>query len=226
MLALQSIVAAYGGRAVLRSVSFAASAGQVTGLIGHNGAGKSTLLRVIAGVLPCESGRVELDAKEITKTALGERLEMGIAYVPQGNRVFSKLTVRENLIVGVGRSGGPKGAAAAEKFPALTSLMEKPAGLLSGGEKQMLVMAMALSRRPRVLLLDEPSLGLSSVAATKTMELVEQTKRDGMTVVIAEQNVGLLLGIADRICALRSGTVVFDGTATELDEPEMRRIFL
>jgi branched-chain amino acid transport system ATP-binding protein len=229
MLELHSIVAGYGGSSVINEVSLTVRPNEVLGLIGHNGAGKSTLLKVVSGVLAPYSGGLTFETREVTKATLSERLEMGIAYVPQGNRVFARLTVRENVLVGLGRRSDARKAVdtACDVFPQLAPLLGMFAGLLSGGQKQMLAIASALAMRPRLLLLDEPSLGLAPEAVVKTFDLIRKMRDGGLTMIVAEQHVAEALRVSDHVCALRSGAVVFDGDPSALSTKEtLRTVFL
>jgi ABC-type branched-subunit amino acid transport system ATPase component len=223
MLDFEDVSAGYSNRLILRSVSLRIDAGTIFGLIGHNGSGKSTLLRTIAGVLRSTAGRISFDGHDVERRSLQERQHLGIALVPQGNRVFAQLTGRENLQVCV-RERGQLNSALDEtcaQFPALTSCLARRAGLLSGGQKQMLSIAMALVRKPRLLLLDEPALGLASGAIGETFKLLQRLRASGLTLVVAEQNVTQLLGVADRVCALRNGQIAFLDKPALLAEPSV-----
>ena len=230
MLSVDGLSAKYDGREALRNVTVTAAARTVCGLIGHNGAGKSTLLRAVMGLIRPTAGSVRFDECDIGDLSVKDRLARGIALVPQGNRVFDRLTVKENLLINaIGREQQAVIlAGACERFPTLWELMARPAGVLSGGERQTLALAMAMIGSPRLLLLDEPSAGLDSRAVGLAFDTLTQLRTDcEITMVVAEQNVAALLGFADMIYALRAGEVVFQGPPLELNSPDrLRAVFL
>ncbi|MGH9893944.1 MAG: ABC transporter ATP-binding protein [bacterium] len=206
---------------------------EVVALIGHNGAGKSTLLKAVFGMLPIWTGSVALDGMRLNTPTPQDLLRAGVAYVPQGNRVFADLTVRENLDMGgVILSNGVRLKDGFERvftlFPALKSRLRQRAGTLSGGEKQMLAFANALVLSPRLLLLDEPSLGLAPPLLAEALQRIEQISCDsGTAVLIVEQKVREVLRIARRVYVLRNGQVSFCGAANELfDDVKLREIYL
>ena len=215
LVRIEGIHAAYRKKEILRGVSFTAKRGEVIAIIGPNGAGKSTLLKVIAGFLNPARGRVWLNDQEITTLAPDRRVSLGLAYCIQGGRVFPNLTVAENLDLGSAilsdeeREEG--NAAALEIFSGLKGLFARRAGLLSGGERQALAIAMALSRRPRLLLLDEPSAGLSPKLVQDMVEKVREVNRAwATTVLLVEQNVREALNISHRALALLEGEVALE----------------
>jgi branched-chain amino acid transport system ATP-binding protein len=232
-LDVANLVTGYGKKQVIDGVSMTVGTGEIVALIGHNGAGKSTLLKAVFGLIPIWSGDVYFNGALWPKPLPRALLRAGVAYVPQGNRVFTDLTVRENLEIG-GVTLPTKQAVkdGIERvftlFPMLGDRMKQRAGTLSGGEKQMLSLANALVLSPKMLLLDEPSLGLASPLVSDALKRIREINRDfGVTVLIVEQKVREVLKIADRAVVLRTGRVSFDGLATELrDDSKLREVFL
>lgn len=233
ILRVEALVTGYGKKQVLNGVSLEVACGEIVALIGHNGAGKSTLLKAVFGLLPIWRGRVFYDGVMVTSPKPCELLRSGIAYVPQGNRVFTDLTVHENLEMG-GTSLPTKQAVieGMERvftlFPALKERLKQRAGTLSGGEKQMLALGNALILAPKLLLLDEPSLGLAPQLVSQALGRIQRISKDaGMTVVIVEQKVREVLKIAQRVYVLRTGQVSFDGSADILnDDTKLREVYL
>ncbi len=233
LLSVKGLEAGYGQKKVLSGISVDVAAGEIVAIVGHNGAGKSTFLRAVFGVLPMWAGTVELDGTSIgTPTPVG-LLHAGVAYVPQGNRVFPDLTVRENLEVGCTTLlRGERLAASVERaftlFPVLAARAEQRAGSLSGGEKQMLALANVLILSPRLLLLDEPSLGLAPPLVAGVLQRIQQMSRDsGAAVLIVEQKIREVLKIASRVYVFRGGTVSFSGPTQSLaDVATLRSVFL
>ncbi len=220
MLDVDGLTTRYGAIAALRSASLHVGSGEVIGLIGPNGAGKTTLLGSIAGLLSPDAGTVRFDGADITGAAPEKLLRSGLALVPEHRRIFVDLTVEENL-----RIGGITVKAAeradlldemAETFPVLRDKWETPAGYLSGGEAQQLAIARALMSRPRLLMMDEPSLGLAPVLVDLVFELIERLRSEGRTLLVVEQNAHRMLEVADRAYVLRSGEIVAEGTGSEL----------
>lgn len=233
LLLLATLVTGYGKKQVLNGVSLGVAPGEIVALIGHNGAGKSTLLKAVFGMLPIWSGSVSLDGAPLNRPSPRELLRVGVAYVPQGNRVFGDLTVRENLEIAGGTL--PVDVRLKDRiqhvftlFPALTARLRQRAGTLSGGEKQMLALANALILSPRLLLLDEPSLGLAPPRVTDALQRIQQISRDsGAAILVVEQKVRQVLRIANRVCVLRNGEVSYSGTAESLhDEAKLREVYL
>ncbi|MGD0209181.1 MAG: ABC transporter ATP-binding protein [Verrucomicrobiota bacterium] len=223
----------YGKKQIINDVSLKVEQGQIVALIGHNGAGKSTLLKAIFGMIPIWQGRVLLDGVVKPKPTPREMLHSGVAYVPQGNRVFTDLTVQENLEMGgITLSKKELLKEGIERvftlFPALKPRLKQRAGTLSGGEKQMLALANALILSPKLLLLDEPSLGLAPPLVSEALGRIQQINRDsGVTVLIVEQKVREVLKIAHRVYVLRTGRVSFTGRAEELkDDAKLREVYL
>ena len=233
LLEVCALTTGYGKKLVVNDVSLNITAGEIVALIGHNGAGKSTLLKAIFGVLPIWHGHLTLDGRNVATPSPRELLELGVVYVPQGNRVFSGLTVRENLEIGEGmltnrhhlRSGIERALAT---FPDLAPRLRQQAGTLSGGEKQMLALANALILSPQLLLLDEPSLGLAPFLASRTLAHIEQISKLNMTaILLVEQRVREALKIAHRVYVLRNGQIGFAGLSHDLrDDDRLQEVFL
>ena len=220
-LVLSSVSIARAGLTICRDVSLEVPAGQVTVLLGPNGAGKTTLLEGISGALPLAGGRIELDGVDVTRASALRRARAGIAHVEQGRTVFSELTVRENLVA----AGGPGSLDRAyELFPRLRERQDSRAVLLSGGEQQMLVIARAVSRDARVLLLDELSLGLAPVIVRQLMTLVRQLADEGRAVLLVEQFAALALGISDTAHVVQRGSILLSERAEVLrSRPDLLR---
>jgi len=232
LLGVRGLVTGYGKKQVLNGVSLEVSAGEIVALVGHNGAGKSTLLKAAFGLLPIWQGQVSLDGKALNAPNPREMLRAGVAYVPQGNRVFTDLTVRENLeVAGTALPNKASRNEGIERglglFPALRPRLRQRAGTLSGGEKQLLALANALVVAPRLLLMDEPSLGLAPQLVTEALRHVQEINRDsGVTVLIVEQKVREVLKISGRVYVLRTGSITFSGPAGTLDDDALRRVYL
>lgn len=221
-LILEHVSAGYGDLSVLHDVSFAAETGSVVAIVGANGAGKTTLLSTIAGLIRPSAGRILLDGADIARRRADELPGLGLAMVPEGGRLFPFMTVEENLELGAYTPAARAGMAVrmqevAQAFPVLMERRGQLAGKLSGGERQMCAIARALMCRPRLLLLDEPSVGLSPLMAEKVLEIVAGLARnEGLTVVIVEQRVTEVLEIADEAHVIDDGRIVRSGTAGEL----------
>ncbi len=232
LLGVDGLVTGYGKKQVLNGVSLDVASGEIVALIGHNGAGKSTLLKAVFGLLPVWQGSVVFQDAKLNSHNPRKMLELGAAYVPQGNRVFTDLTVRENLeMAGITLSDGARLEKGIERvfslFPALKPRLRQRAGTLSGGEQQMLALASALILSPRLLLLDEPSLGLAPPLVSQALARVHQiSKESGASVLIVEQKVREVLKIAHRVCVLRNGRVSFFGTTDSLNDERLRQVYL
>ncbi len=233
LLRVSSLVTGYGKKQVLTGVSLNVAVGEIVALIGHNGAGKSTLLKAVFGLLPIWKGQVAYNGNDLHSPKPWELLRAGIAYVPQGNRVFTDLTVRENLEMGgVTLPTKAKLKEGMERvftlFPALMNRLRQRGGTLSGGEKQMLALANALILSPRLLLLDEPSLGLSPPLVTEALARIPQINHNsGVAVLIVEQKVREVLKISQRVYVLRNGSVSFSGRTEALrDDARLREVYL
>jgi branched-chain amino acid transport system ATP-binding protein len=229
LLEVTGLSARYGAVAALRDVSLEVRAGELVALIGANGAGKSTLLRAIAGLVAPAAGRVTLDGRDVTGQAPEAMIRAGVALVPERRRIFAPLTVLDNLELGGyalprGRDFRSRLEAGVEEayrlFPVLRRRRDQLAGTLSGGEQQMLAIARALMTRPRLLLCDEPSLGLAPLVVAEIMRLLSTLREAGTTILLVEQNARMALRSADRAYVLEVGSVVLSGAATELLEDD------
>jgi branched-chain amino acid transport system ATP-binding protein len=231
MLSVRGLTTRYGSIAALRDASIDVAAGELVGVVGPNGAGKSTLLNTVIGALRPAAGTVALDGADVTGLSPDRMLRRGVALVPERRRLFADLTVEENLLVAgvtVGRGDRRRRVdEVAELFPILRKRWRFPAGFLSGGEAQQLAIARALVSEPRLLLMDEPTLGLAPAMVDVLFELVDRLHRDGRTLLVVEQNARQLLALADRAYLLRTGDVVFGGPARELAEhPDLFDVYL
>ena len=221
---MSGLTTAYGEISALRDANLSVGSGEVVGLIGPNGAGKSTLLNTIAGLLVPRAGRVDFDGQDVSGRSPEELLRAGLALVPERRRIFVDLTVEENLrIGGVTIPASDRGELLNEKaelFPVLRDKWATSAGYLSGGEAQQLAIGRALMSRPRLLMMDEPSLGLAPILVDTVFQLVEALRDQGRTLLVVEQNATRMLEVADRAYVLRSGEVVAEGTGAELRSDE------
>jgi len=219
-LAIEHLDVCYGRTQVLFDVSLDVPSGTLACLMGRNGVGKTTLLNAMMGLLPVRSGRVLLDGRDLTREAPYRRARAGIGYVPQGHQVFPELTVRENLRVVVERgSGGDPGAIddALDIFPALATLLGRPAGLLSGGQAQQLAIARALVTRPDVLVLDEPTEGIQPSITLQIEETIARLHAMGLTILLVEQYVEFALRLAGRYGVMDGGRIVAAGDTSDAD---------
>lgn len=229
VLQLHDLTAGYKKESAIRSINLSAREGEVVGLVGANGAGKTTLMRAILGKLRIHSGRISVDGSDITYVLPHIRVRQGIAYVAQGGRVFPNLTVAECLLVAGGRSrNDDMRSMVFEIFPKVPTLLRQRAGSLSGGERQMLALSMALIQRPRILLLDEPSTGLAPNLVSDMMLMIASigaTLR--LTVLLAEQNVKAILPVVSRLVVLRTGDMVGEMLAESVkSDDDLRAILL
>ncbi len=220
MLELSDVRVYYGDIRALDGVSLRVDEGELVAIIGSNGAGKSTTLRTISGLLRARSGSVRYQGTEITRASTDHIVSLGISHCPEGRRVFRSMTVRENLVLG-GIQRPPSEADAeiermGELFPRLKERMDQAGGTLSGGEQQMLAIARALMSKPRLLILDEPSLGLAPLMVERVFEVVGELKRQGLTILLVEQNVHHALDAADRAYVMETGRITIEGSADEL----------
>lgn len=220
MLEVSGLNVYYGLIHALHDVSFRVEEGEVVALIGANGAGKTTILHTVSGLLQAKSGSVVFEGKDITKKPGHSIVKLGMGHVPEGRRVFAGLTVAENLRMGAYTR--PTGEIAAsikevyEWFPRLEERKNQLAGTLSGGEQQMLAMGRAMMSKPRILLLDEPSMGLSPLFVGEVFKIIEKVSAAGTTVLLVEQNAKKALSIADRAYVLETGNIIKEGVASEL----------
>jgi len=220
MLEIVGLSSGYGGPAVLKDVSLHVGVGEIVAVVGANGAGKSTLLNTVAGLLRPLGGVVQLNGVPIGGRPTERIVRAGLSLVPEGRQVVAPLSVEENLLVGAyGRKGGGAAdtlAAIYDRFPRLKERRRQPAGLLSGGEQQMLTIGRALMAGPRVLLLDEPSMGLAPLIVSEIFVLLGELNRQGLTVLLVEQNARKALALARRGYVLEGGRIVLEGPAEEL----------
>jgi branched-chain amino acid transport system ATP-binding protein len=221
MLKIKNLEAGYGRASVLRDVSVDVAKGGLTTVLGPNGAGKSTLLRCISGVVETRQGSVEFEGQRLDKLQAHEIVRLGVVHVPEGRQIFPELTVSEHLQLGAIAAGRPSSRPDVEAFifnmfPRLKERFTQPAGTLSGGEQQMLAFGRALMAEPKLLLLDEPSMGLAPVLVEQMLEVVRQLIRErGLTVLLVEQNTRLAMSLANVVYVLENGAIAFSGTRDE-----------
>jgi len=231
ILEVKNLEVSYGAIQALHGVSFEVEEGEIVTLIGANGAGKSTTLRTLSGLIRPKSGEIRYQGQDITRVPAHQIVAMGLCHVPEGRRVFSQLTVRENLEMG-GYVALPREVRARleevfRRFPRLKERERQLAGTLSGGEQQMLAIGRALMARPKLLLLDEPSMGLSPIMVQEIFRIIQDINAQGTTVLLVEQNANMALSIAHRAYVLETGRVVLSGPARELREhPAVRSAYL
>jgi len=228
MLTIDNVVTSYGMIKALKGVSLTAASGKVTCLLGPNGAGKTTLMFTIAGILKTQTGTITLDDTDLTRYSPVKIVEHGISLVPENRLVFPMMTVRENLETGAYLRVGKDRKAIADdlermfaRFPRLGERSDQPAGTLSGGEQQMLAIGRALMARPRILLMDEPSLGLAPLSVEEIFRIVEELNQAGVTIFLVEQNARMALRVADHFYLLEQGRVTFSGSPGALEEEEV-----
>ena len=228
MLEVNDLQVYYGVICALKGISFQVEEGEIVSLIGANGAGKTTTMQSISGLIPKKSGTVLFEGKDITKTPCHKIVHMGLTQVPEGRRIFQELTVYENLLMGAYTNKDQQRfkqdlESIYERFPRLAERRNQIAGTLSGGEQQMLAMSRAIMCHPRLLLLDEPSMGLSPLLVDQVFEIIKDINRDGTTILLVEQNAGKSLAISDRAYVLENGRIALSGTAAELAASEQVR---
>ena len=232
MLTVKDLNVYYGMIHALKNVSFEVNKGEIVALIGANGAGKTTTLHTVSGLLPAKSGVVEFEGKNITKTPGHQIVRHGMAHVPEGRRVFAGLTVYENLKMGAFTRNDKNEIADTlemvyNSFPRLKERSRQLAGTLSGGEQQMLAMGRALMAHPSLLLMDEPSMGLSPLFVSEIFKIIEQVNQQGVTILLVEQNAKKALSIANRAYVLETGHVVKSGDAKVLlDDEDIKKAYL
>ncbi|MGJ7614914.1 MULTISPECIES: ABC transporter ATP-binding protein [unclassified Variovorax] len=233
MLKIESVKVSYGAIEAVKGVSLEVRAGEVVTIIGANGAGKSTLLKSIVGLEPVAEGRVLIDGNDCTRVPAHQRVGLGVALSPEGRGVFPDQTVRENLMLGAYSRRGDKAFVdrAIERefarFPRLKERQHQPSGTLSGGEQQMLAIARALMSEPRLLLLDEPSLGLAPLIIKDIFDAIRQLRSSGLTILLVEQMAKQALGVADRAYVLETGRITLEGSGRELlDNPKVKAAYL
>lgn len=231
MLEISALTSCYGRIPALQSIHLRIAAGELVALVGANGAGKSTLLRALSGVQPIEDGSVVFQGVDITHASPRQRVRLGVVQVPEGRQVFAPLSVEDNLRLGgytqAARDSDAMLQTVYSMFPLLAERKQHPAGLLSGGQQQMLALGRALMGRPRLLLLDEPSMGLAPRIVADIFAAIRVLKARGTTIFLVDQNAQAALAIADRGYVLETGRIVLSGSSTELLNDEgMRRAYL
>lgn len=232
MLEVKELQVYYGVIQALKDVSFEVNQGEVIALIGANGAGKTTTLHTVTGLLPSKHGSIVFEGVDITKMPAHKIVEMGIAHVPEGRRVFSQLSVYENLIMGAYTRKDKKEIAdnlenVYKRFPRLKERKTQRAGTLSGGEQQMLAMGRALMSNPKMIVMDEPSMGLSPIFVNEIFDIIEKVSASGTTVLLVEQNAKKALSIADRAYVLETGKIVLSGDAKVLmNDDSIKKAYL
>ncbi|MBO5339316.1 MAG: ABC transporter ATP-binding protein [Clostridia bacterium] len=226
LLEVHDLEVNYGVIRAIKGISFEVNEGEIVTLIGANGAGKTTTMQSTVGLIPKKAGKVIFDGNDITKVPCHKIVHLGMTQVPEGRRIFQELTVYENLLMGAysikDKSGFKNDIESVyERFPRLAERRNQIAGTLSGGEQQMLAMGRAIMSHPKLLMLDEPSMGLSPLLVDQVFEIIKQINKDGTTVLLVEQNAGKSLAISDRAYVLENGEIVLSGTGKELSESEM-----
>jgi branched-chain amino acid transport system ATP-binding protein len=233
MLKAEAISASYGRIKVLKDVSISVDSGEIVCLVGANGAGKSTLLKVISGIVPAVSGKFLFEGQDITNKKPDFIVRSGLSHVPEGRQIFADLTVRQNLLLGSYVHNLPRQEmtrlfdSVFELFPILKSRLMQKAGTMSGGEQQMLAIGRGLMSQPKLLLLDEPSLGLAPLVVETILRIIQNLRSTGISILLVEQNVNAALQISDRAYVLETGTIVAEGKARELMEnDEIKKSYL
>jgi len=234
MLIVEDVFTSYGMIKALNGVNLSALEGEITCLLGPNGAGKTTLMFTIAGILRAQAGAIKFDGQSIERLSAAKVVEAGIALVPENRLVFPTMSVEENLVAGAFIRVAKDRAGVDDdiermytRFPVLKERSEQMAGTLSGGEQQMLALARALMSRPRILLMDEPSVGLAPLIVEEIFQIIRDVNADGMTIMLVEQNANMALSVADKFYLLEHGRVTFEGAPGELEQDDViRRAYL
>ena len=232
MLEVKNLQVYYGVIQAIKNVSFEVNEGEVIALIGANGAGKTTILQTVTGLIAAKNGEVLYEGTDLQKIPAHKIVSLGIAHVPEGRRVFSQLTVYENLLMGAyTRKDSEEIASSLEnvykRFPRLKERKNQYAGTLSGGEQQMLAMGRALMSHPKIILMDEPSMGLSPILVEEIFDIIKEISKSGTTVLLVEQNAKKALSIANRAYVLETGKIVLEGDANKLmDEESVKKAYL
>jgi branched-chain amino acid transport system ATP-binding protein len=232
VLSLEEVTAGYGNIRALHGVSLTVDEGEIVALIGANGAGKTSTLRAVSGLLPVESGRIVFRGVPLTGRDPAAIVAQGVVHVPEGRKIFSELTVAENLAIGSylhrdGATGRRRLDALLDRFPVLRERQWQPGGTLSGGEQQMLAIARGLMARPKLLLLDEPSMGLAPLLLQDVFDVIREINAEGTTILLVEQNAPMALGVASRAYVMESGRIVLQGDAETLQRDEqVKRAYL
>ena len=225
LLEVRDLEVSYGVIKALKGISFEVNEGEIVTLIGANGAGKTTTMQSVIGLIPKKGGTVIYDGEDITKTPCHKIVHLGMSQVPEGRRIFQELTVYENLLMGAYSKKKDEHfeedlEKVYKRFPRLAERKNQIAGTLSGGEQQMLAMGRALMSRPKLLMLDEPSMGLSPLLVDEVFDIIKDINKDGTTILLVEQNAGKSLAISDRAYVLETGSIVLSGTGAELAASE------
>lgn len=231
MLKVENVNVHYGVINAIKNVSFEVKEGEIVALIGANGAGKTSIMHTISGLVKTTSGKITFLGNDITKTPAHKIVANGLAQVPEGRRIFSQLTVQENLDMGAYLRTDSRISDDLEKvyerFPRLRERKSQLAGTLSGGEQQMLAMGRALMSKPKLLLLDEPSMGLSPILVNEIFDIIKEINKDGVTVLLVEQNANKALSIANRAYVLETGNIIVSGDAKDVaSNPKVREAYL
>ena len=225
MLKITDLNVYYGGIHALADVNIEVGEGEIVTLVGANGAGKTSTLRAVSGLVPAAGGKIEFEGKDLSKVAPNRIPYLGISHVPEGRRIFANMTVQENLQLGAycrkDKTGvGKDYEAVLEKFPRLRERLRQRAGTLSGGEQQMLAIGRALMSRPKILLMDEPSMGLAPIIVKEIFSIIVDINRSGTTILLVEQNANMALSIANRAYVIETGRITLEGNASELMDNE------
>ena len=232
MLEVKNLEVYYGVICALKGISFEVNEGEIVSLIGANGAGKTTMMQSVVGIIPKKNGSVIFDGQDITKTPCHKIVQLGMTQVPEGRRIFQELTVYENLMMGAYTIRDQQAFKADlestfERFPRLAERRNQIAGTLSGGEQQMLAMSRALMSHPKLLMLDEPSMGLAPILVDQIFDIIKELHAAGTTILLVEQNASKALQIADRAYVLETGSITLSGTGAELAQSdEVRKAYL
>lgn len=232
MLEIDDLHVAYGGIRALQGISLTVHEKQIVTLLGSNGAGKSTTIRAVSGIVPIKSGEIRFEGTVLNRMPPHAIQQLGMVHVPEGRKIFANLTVRENLAMGAYHNRDKRAVATTMErvfsiFPALESRLNQLGGTLSGGEQQMLAVGRAMMSKPRLIMMDEPSLGLAPLVVADVFRVIEEIRSEGVTVFLVEQNANAALKIADRALVLETGRIVLEGTGHELlDNPKVKRAYL
>ncbi|HYH21932.1 MAG TPA: ABC transporter ATP-binding protein [Azospirillum sp.] len=227
LLAIDNLHVAMGPQEILHGVSLTVPEGSIVAVLGSNGVGKTTLMRAVSGIYRAKSGSITFRGQPIANQPAHRIVDMGLCQAPEGRQIFSNMTVRENLVLGGGEAGLGELERIFALFPILSERLKQNAGSLSGGEQQMLCIARALMRRPKLLLLDEPSLGLAPKLVALIFDLVQRIRAEGVSILIVEQNARAALRIADHAAVMEDGRIVLAGTARSLrDDPRIAEAYL
>ena len=230
LLEIRDLKVNYGGIEALKGVSFDVKEGEIVTLIGANGAGKSTTLRTITGLEKAASGSITFDGHDLRKTEPSKIITLKLAHVPEGRHIFPQMTVEENLEMGAFTDPANMAKTMAdvyERFPRLKERKRQLAGTLSGGEQQMLAVGRALMGKPKMILMDEPSMGLSPLLVKEIFEIIKEVNKQGITILLVEQNAKMALAISDRAYVLETGTITIEGDAQQLlNDPRVKKAYL